>query len=133
MKRSRMKARGKLTDKRLSVTNPLLRAQAEAEGWLNVCEIRPLLVERGFVSADDRCQGRLTFCHARTRTRRSAGAPLGSPEHELTVCRGCERHHYYVLDIPSTVSRDEACEIVMEAIRRRSRAACGAGTTSDIR
>lgn len=114
--------RGPRTRERLDVINPAIHTQARREGWYGICEIKRGLIERGYLPADprlNRCFGDWTLCHARTRTHRRNDAEPGTPEHEYTVAGGCEYHHVNLLDIPKIVPRAIACEIVMEAIRRR--------------
>lgn len=81
---------------------------------LKVCEIAPILREKGITFT--RCRGPMTWAHARKRHRRSKKAVEGTPEHEETIIRACENHHYFYLDV---LPPDQTCELVMLAIRRR--------------
>ena len=89
------------------------RRKAAQPPWLNVCEVAPVLRARGITFT--RCFGDLEWAHA--RKKRSKHAAVGTPEHEGTVVRACQLHHYTYLD--ELLKADEACSIVMEAIKRR--------------
>ena len=97
---------GKVGRARLAL-NVELAQQARSEGWLRICELRAVLVEYGL--AEPECFSRLTFAHS--RKHRGNNYILARE-----VCRGCEGHHFFVLDLlpPKLVEM-----IVLECIVRR--------------
>ena len=89
--------------------NKELTKQALEEGWLDFCELKAVLVLHKL--AEPRCYGNLTFAHSRKHRG-------GSDELNHQVCRGCEGHHYWTLDLlPPKLAR----LIVIECIERRSK------------
>lgn len=101
---------GPVTKRRLATVRSLHREALE-EGWLHTCEVGPILRERGLT--DSTCLGPLTYAHSVKCSKRS-----GHPELEREVCRSCQYHHYYVLDVQEP---EITKSIVLEAIRRRKR------------
>jgi hypothetical protein len=98
---------GKVGRARLAL-NVELTLQARSEGWFRICELRSVLVERGL--AEPECFGRSTFAHSR---KRRGNSYLLARE----VCRGCEGHHFFVLDLlPPKLAE----MIVLECIARRN-------------
>jgi hypothetical protein len=92
-----------------------MHEKAKLEGWHDHCELIEIFKDRGMNVSP--CFGPLQFCHARKRHARSKWAQVGSPEHEMTVCRGCSFHHQSRLDL---LAPSLTMDIVMEAIRRRT-------------
>lgn len=91
--------------------NVELTAQAEAEDWIFICEVRPILAEHGLVTG--RCSpSDLTFAHSRKSAQRG-----GDPILERQVARACRSCHFFVLDLlPPRLTE----LIVLEAIARRT-------------
>lgn len=99
---------GKVGRERLDVVAELTK-QAASEGWLNHCEIGPVLVEHNLAEAE--CFGPLTFAHSQKAHKRGS-----NPELARQVTRACEGHHFYTLDLlPSMLTE----KLVLEAIARR--------------
>jgi hypothetical protein len=89
--------------------NSELHAQASLEGWHSVCEIAPILRERGI--DDSACFGDLTFAHSMKAHKRGRDPVL-----DREVCRACTHHHFYQLDLlKPALTR----ELVLAAIARR--------------
>ena len=86
-----------------------LKAIAAQEGWLDRCELAPVLRNWGISFA--RCSGPLTFCHS-TKTSKRGKDPVLDRE----VCRGCTGHHYFSADL---LAPEKTLAVVKEAIRRR--------------
>lgn len=101
---------GKVGKRRLAAN---ARRKAENPPWMNICEVAPILRQRGITFT--RCYGDLEWAHA--RKKRSKHAAVGSPEHHDTVIRACQLHHRTYLD--ELMKADDACAVFMEAIRRR--------------
>ncbi len=111
MRRTRMRPIGRRGRERLRV-NSELHAQASLEGWHSICEIAPILRERGIDNSP--CLGPLTFAHSRKAHRRGSDPVLAR-----TVARGCEFHHFFKLDLLAPKLTEA---IVLEAIERRGNA-----------
>ncbi len=88
--------------------NVELTKQAREEDWFHICELRPVLVEFGL--AGRRCSGPLTFAHSRKHRG-------NDPVLDREVARGCEGHHFYVLDELHPRLQER---IVRECISRRN-------------
>ena len=98
--------------RRRLAANKARKPLAEREGYYNICELRPVLSMLGITHT--RCEGDIEWCHA--SKKRCKDAEPGTPEHEDTCCRGCQRHHYFFTDILPPAKTQE---VVMMAIRFR--------------
>lgn len=102
---------GKVGRRRLA-TVAELRKEAVRAGWIDICELRPILLERGLLDQFNlNCLGDLEFCHSEKTSPRGSDPVL-----DKEVCRGCTLHHHSILDL---LRPAETAEIVREAIRRR--------------
>jgi hypothetical protein len=99
---------GKVARRRLALVEEL-KEQARAEGWIDRCEIGPILKERGITFV--RCSGPKTFAHSVKCSKRGKDPVL-----DRETARSCQTHHYYALDL---LAPEQTAEIVREAIKRR--------------
>lgn len=100
---------GPVTKRRLALVAEL-KELAQAGGYLDRCEIGPILRNRGITFV--RCQGPLTFAHSVKCSKRGKDAVL-----DREVARACTLHHYTYLDL---LAPERTAEIVREAIARRT-------------
>src|SRR5690242_12655054 len=82
---------GKVGRRRLALVAELTE-QATREGWINTCELTRVLRWNGVSFSS--CSGPLTFCHSQKCSKRGRDPVL-----DREVARGCEGHHFFVLDL----------------------------------
>ena len=105
---SGMKRTGKKSKRNLKLVSELKR-QATKEGWIDRCEIGPILMERGLTTQG--CFGDLTMAHSVKYHKR-----LSNPVLDRETARSCEYHHFFCLDeLKPALTK----EIVRDAIARR--------------
>lgn len=99
---------GRVAKRRLALVAEL-KAQAAKENWLNRCEVRPILKERGITHS--KCSGPLTFAHSVKCHKRGKDPVL-----DRECARACTAHHYFFTDL---LPPEQTAEVIREAIRRR--------------
>jgi hypothetical protein len=107
--RKNLRPIGKVGRERLNVVTELTE-QAALEGWLNTCEVCPVLFEHKLIESP-RCSGSLTFAHSQKSHKRGS-----DPKLNREVARCCQPRHYFVLDL---LNPELTRQIVLEAISRR--------------
>lgn len=99
---------GPVTKRRLALVAELTE-QATREGWLNICEVAPVLRAKGISFRN--CGGAKTFAHSVKCHKRGKDAVL-----DREVARCCSQHHFYLLDL---LPPEQTAEVVRAAIARR--------------
>lgn len=107
-KRKPMNKIGKVGRAKLDIVAELTE-QAMREGWIDRCEVCPVLFEHKLVDTLACPYGPLTFAHSWKHRG-------GDYKLDREVARCCEPRHFYVLDLlPPKLTH----QIVLEAIARR--------------